>query len=343
MNKLKRLRIKNFQVHKNLEIKLDPFVTTIVGPSDVGKSAIIRAIKWLSTNRPQGDAFIQVGAKRTTVILDTEKHTIKRKKGGATNTYHLDKDDYKAFGNDVPDPVIRALNLSDINFQGQHDNPFWFNDSAGEVSRQLNKIIDLHIIDTTLSNVAGFLRQAKIEETVIQKRLAQIKERRKELKPVREQNRALKHVECLYDEWDEIAVETRKIDDLYQEGIMCQKTHERLAITTTRSEAAAKIGGWWASITGGVQNLQDIIHSIKQYKEITDKALPNLDNITRCVKELVDISNKIDALKVHIDLTTEAENLCKEKEQENIKTEKRFKDKMGRTCPLCGQKIQKTR
>lgn len=342
MNKLKRLRIKNFQAHKNLEIDLDPFVTTIVGPSDVGKSAVIRAIKWLTTNRPQGEAFIQVGAKRTTIILDTEKHTIKRKKGGATNTYHLDKNDYKAFGNDVPDPITKVLNLSDINFQGQHDNPFWFNDSAGEVSRQLNKIIDLHIIDTTLANIASELKSSRLEEKIIQKRVDDVIKRRQELKPVREQDKKLKYVEALFDTWDEITKEAEKLGKVYKEGLACKDNHKRLGEAVTKGQQVVKIGGWWASLTQETQALRDIIFIIKQQKKLVDIPLPNLDNITRCVGDMRNISEEIDALERFITSLAETQNLCDKNRVRNTKAEKRFKDKMGRTCPLCGQKIQKT-
>jgi AAA15 family ATPase/GTPase len=40
---MKKLRIKNFQIHKDLEIEFGP-ITTIVGPSDIGKSAVLRAL-----------------------------------------------------------------------------------------------------------------------------------------------------------------------------------------------------------------------------------------------------------------------------------------------------------
>lgn len=44
-----KLRIQNFQAHKDTTIEFDR-ITTIVGPSDTGKSAVLRAFKWVEKN-----------------------------------------------------------------------------------------------------------------------------------------------------------------------------------------------------------------------------------------------------------------------------------------------------
>ena len=150
---LERLTIENFQAHSKLDLKLDPAVTTIVGPSDAGKSAVIRALIWLATNRPLGDSFIRDGETRARVSLLVDSRWIVRTRGKSENTYSIDGEELKAFGNEVPSEVSQLLNLSPINLQHQHDSPFWFSETAGEVSRQLNQIVDLSIIDRTLANL----------------------------------------------------------------------------------------------------------------------------------------------------------------------------------------------
>ena len=47
-----RLEIKNFQSHKNTTIDFDKNINSICGETDNGKSAVIRAIKWIVENRP---------------------------------------------------------------------------------------------------------------------------------------------------------------------------------------------------------------------------------------------------------------------------------------------------
>jgi len=54
---LKTLRGENFQSWRELLMTLSPGVNVIVGESDAGKSAIMRMLRLLITNRPSGDAY----------------------------------------------------------------------------------------------------------------------------------------------------------------------------------------------------------------------------------------------------------------------------------------------
>ena len=66
---LKELQLVNFQSHKNTNLVFDPGFNCIVGPSDNGKSVIIRAINWIRTNRPKGSDFSHGNTKYTDVRL----------------------------------------------------------------------------------------------------------------------------------------------------------------------------------------------------------------------------------------------------------------------------------
>ena len=55
---IKNLRIINFQSHKNTTMNFSNGLNVIVGESDVGKTAIIRALKWVLFNEPKGASFI---------------------------------------------------------------------------------------------------------------------------------------------------------------------------------------------------------------------------------------------------------------------------------------------
>ena len=135
---LKRLRIANFQRWRRFEVKFDPGVTTFVGPSDSGKSSIIRALRWIAFNRPQGETFIRDGAQVCVARLLADDFEVERKRGPGLNLYRLGADAFQAFGADVPAPIVDHLKFVPENFQLQHDDPFWFSLSAPVVSRRLN-------------------------------------------------------------------------------------------------------------------------------------------------------------------------------------------------------------
>ena len=54
---IQSLKIQNFQSHKNSELVFSEGINIITGSSNNGKTAILRALGWVITNRPQGLAF----------------------------------------------------------------------------------------------------------------------------------------------------------------------------------------------------------------------------------------------------------------------------------------------
>lgn len=170
--RVKVLKLRDFQAHRELDIKLSPTITSIQGPTDIGKSAIIRALRWLCLNDFPGDDFINWDGKQALVkiVCDTGQE-IGRGKSKVANVYTLDDQDFKSFRDGVPEPVAKLLAISPINFQNQHDSPFWFSETAGEVSRQLNAIIDLSVIDTSLANISSLVRRDQERQAVTAERV----------------------------------------------------------------------------------------------------------------------------------------------------------------------------
>ena len=134
-------------------------------------------------NKPAGDHFIRWGTKEARVTLihteDKSNYRFKtiRTRGKGKNLYEHSIEGeagqtYAAFGNDVPDKIKAHLNVTEDNFQRQHDTPFWFAESAGEVNRQLNRIISLGLIDKITGDVASRIRSA----STINKTLLSMKE-----------------------------------------------------------------------------------------------------------------------------------------------------------------------
>lgn len=153
---LKTIGIKNFQSHKKTLLKLSPGVNVIVGRSTTGKSAIVRALRWLITNRPSGAPFRSHFATmqdNVTVMVRTARHrvSINRTPRGKTN-YDVDSnsDEHHAFsgiGRAVPDEVSAALNLEDINLQTQLEPHFLITSSPRDFSAAIDKVTQTEIID----------------------------------------------------------------------------------------------------------------------------------------------------------------------------------------------------
>lgn len=171
---LESLLLKDIQNHRRTLIEFGERVTILSGKTGSGKSAAVRALRWLALNQPPGnDLMGDFGRADYALVRGVfDGHPVYRKRSGSENAYRLDGEVYKSLGQGgVPDPVSRLLNLSEFNFQGQLDPPFWLTLPPPELSRQLNDIVSLGEIDDILDLAAREVRQAKSEITSTESRL----------------------------------------------------------------------------------------------------------------------------------------------------------------------------
>jgi hypothetical protein len=154
--------------------EFSPFVNVIQGPSTVGKTSILRAYRLLTKNRPSGGKFfsnfagfngetrIDLGMTGASVSLIKSIHKTKSgKKDVLSTNYKVNfegKDfDFNGVGENVPDVVAAALNLSDLNLQRQFEPPFLVSSatSAGEIARTINRITNLEQTDEWVSSLTS--------------------------------------------------------------------------------------------------------------------------------------------------------------------------------------------
>jgi len=162
---IKSLTIENYQSHKNSFLEFSTGINVISGQSNNGKTAILRALNWVITNRPQGIAFKSTFSDKketcrvSLIINDTE---IIRERNNSINSYQIgssflykDNTYFTTIGNDVPSEVSSAINISDINCASQFERHFLLMDSPGEVGRTINKVVKLDDIDALISNISS--------------------------------------------------------------------------------------------------------------------------------------------------------------------------------------------
>ena len=221
---LTKLYIKNFRKNKRLSVLLDK-VTIFRGPSGSGKSSLIGALKWLALNQPAGQGFVHWGSSFSKVKVWIDKQTVTRKRSRTKNIYLLNNSPFVAFGQGVPDPVRKCLNMTGLNFQRQHDGPFWFQNTAGEVSRRLNAIINLEMIDTTLSNLDKMYRETKIRRNDTKERLEQARAIQTRLRYVRALCGRLEALETKANAYQKEQLQAKRLQNL----LMDLEKHKRAA------------------------------------------------------------------------------------------------------------------
>lgn len=172
---IKNLHVENFQSHENSHVEFAPGVNVVVGTSDGGKSALLRALNWVATNRPTGEAFrSRWGGDTVVTAVLADGGAVERLRSDKKNEYRLFADDpqaestvLKAVGQDVPAEVAAALRLGDVNIQYQMDSPFLLSRdwSPGRVAEYLNEIVGLDAIDRAQATVDGKLRGLRAQTT----------------------------------------------------------------------------------------------------------------------------------------------------------------------------------
>lgn len=157
---IKKIMLHNIQSHADTTINFDKGVNAIIGLSDSGKTAILRAFNYVINNRPMGDELLSHWAEEMFASIEFDNGTIvtrgRDKKG---NYYRLGNEEFRAFKNEIPPDIEKALNMSEINLQTQMESPFLISASPGEVAQVLNKIVHLDDIDTATS----VIRKQKLE------------------------------------------------------------------------------------------------------------------------------------------------------------------------------------
>ncbi|MBA4603727.1 AAA family ATPase [Thermoactinomyces mirandus] len=170
MNGFKKLVIDNFQSHKHTEIELTDGLNVFVGPSDSGKSAILRALKWVLFNIPRGTDFIRTGTRECRVCLILNDGTeVTRIRSSSVNRYVLRTADgneqiFEGFGNTVPEEITRLHQIVPVrldqkelilHFGSQLESPFLLFESNQNKAKTIGRISGAHLIDNALKKTSS--------------------------------------------------------------------------------------------------------------------------------------------------------------------------------------------
>ncbi|NMA86549.1 MAG: AAA family ATPase [Tissierellia bacterium] len=196
MKYIKKVILENFQSHKYTEMEFDKNLNVIVGPSDQGKSAIIRGIKWALFNEPSGDFFIREGESECSVIIEFSDNTkIKRYRSKTRNAYYLydengDEIIFEGFGTNVPHEImdktlIRKVVLDGsrsnaINIGEQLEGPFLLSEKNSIRANAIGRLVGVHIIDDALKDTLRDGRNLNIKKKSYETNLEKLKENLKE-------------------------------------------------------------------------------------------------------------------------------------------------------------------
>jgi len=352
MDFLTEIIIKNFQSHKHTVLPLTSGFNVIRGQTRSGKTAIIRALNWLLNNRPQGFKFkstFATPAQQTRVVIKTDSGSvIERIRDENANCYLLAGKKFEALKGDVPKAIIDELNITDINFQTQHEGFFLLQDSAGDVARKFSKLVNLDIIDKCIKCVNKIINdydsKKQVAEEYIEKSkdllapYASIDEQEKELTALEVQQAEYQNLKAEFEQLQTLclnATTQRERVEFWSQWLKCEQSYLSLNSDIQEYNKQAqdykngvefynlcctqkqKVEAYtdWLSVEGPHSIIEK---DIEQYKKLSVEA--------------VDLKRSIDSVIL-------SQNLLNKIEKELQRDIEMLQKSFPATCPLCGQPV----
>lgn len=340
------IKIQNIQSHKDTELKLSPGINAIIGSSNNGKSAILRALYWAVYNRPLGIdnllshwAFDKKGnqIEPMEVTVRNDNGIVIRRRTKTENQYIVNDEELNVVKTDVPVQVEKLLCLSDTNIQRQQDAPFLLSLSNGQVAQYFNKTVRLDIIDRVLSNAESKRRKTNQEISQNEELLKEYVDKRDKYNWLDEAEKLLSKYNNISEKHDSIAAEFDKLNNELE-------LYEKYSELKTKYSSISKVKEYINKFELLNEQTKKLENDIIVIEESLDdfaacKVYPAFDTEKKLIQKFDSLNDELAKKEENINSLDESINSylklidyikgCKE----NITN---LKKQLPDVCPLCG-------
>jgi chromosome segregation ATPase len=180
MRYIKTIKLENFQSYKKETIQLTPGLNIILGSSDSGKSAILRAISFVLYNYPRNNTIIHNGANDVKVTLEFSDGTQVTRIRGTRNAYEAIDNKGKKYKLDsidkaIPDEIKALLNNPPeddfngfISYADQFSKMFLVDLSPSDLPRSLSNLTGIEMLEESakqlMQSYKSIEKQTKSDE-----------------------------------------------------------------------------------------------------------------------------------------------------------------------------------
>lgn len=342
---LEKAVVRRFQKHKKVIVKFGPRVTVLVGETDAGKSTFLRALLFAFFSRWK-PAYHRHGATATSVELHIDGHKIVRKKGKGVNAFYLDGKKLSAVGkNGVPPEVARVFNISPANVQSQLDPPFWFSETPGAISKKLNKIVNLELIDESLANAGAGVREAD----------RRLKDAREELRVAKQNEEKSRWVDDFLVRAAEVVKlaklaeekqeECEELESLVKSVRRHGRTVRALEKAVRCGEEAVAAGRETFILDDQCRQLEELVSQVKEHERAAGVRLPDIEEVRKVQQEGNIVADDCSLLEELVSTTKKArretlllkmELVAKKDQLDHLKSKVKRCEKCGSLLPRSG-------
>lgn len=342
---IKKIKIENIQSHKETELELSSGINAIVGSSNNGKSAILRAFYWLVYNRPLGVdnllshwAFDKKGNQilPMKVSIENEKGTITRFRTKDLNQYIVNGEELNVVKTDVPEQVEKMLCLTDTNIQRQQDAPFLLSLTSGQVAQYFNKTVRLDIIDRVLSNAESRRRKLNQDIKINSELLKETQKKHEKYEWLEQAEKLLIKYENISRKNVELEEQVEVLENQLQEFEKYSKVKEKYNFIPEVKKNLIKIKESENKVQELEENIENINSDLELYDSCKNKTY-DFSESKKIINKIREINTKDIQIQIN-ELEEQIENF--EDSESNVRINKReivnLKKELPDICPLCG-------
>lgn len=347
---IKKLIISNFQSHKYTELEFDKGVNIVIGTSDSGKSAICRALNWVVFNRPLGNDFRSDWGGDTFVEIHlSDGNMVRRVKTNSDNMYVVNGKELRALKSDVPEEVVKILNMDELNFHNQLSGPYLLNNTSGDVARQLNKIVNLDVVDRSLSNALSSIRSTNQE---LEREKIFCKEKEDEYESygyIIELDEECKQLEFVESDLNCIVEQQKQLDIIIENYVHINSKLSKLDYVDNCWELVNELESQRQHLVSSKKShdiLVDVIDSVERVSILLND-MKKYDRVSGDFLMIQKIQDQyMKSFKLHDVLTSLIASMINVQTQmfrvdgELRRYEDEWQELMPEICPLCGQGVK---
>lgn len=193
-----KVELTNFESHRKTVVEFDgKGLNALTGPSDSGKSGIVRGIRFALQNEPKGADFIRNGTKRATVRVHfSNKKIIERSRTKTSAGEYIVTDEngveteFKGFGNNIPMDVLNAHQMPKVelatgverslNVAYQLDGHFMLSDSPISRASAIGRLTGVHLVDAAIREKSKEIRALTVDTNAAESRIEELNEELKQ-------------------------------------------------------------------------------------------------------------------------------------------------------------------
>lgn len=307
-----KLELNNFQSHENSTIEFDRGLNVILGNSDSGKTAILRAIKWALYNEPLGNYFIREGSKDVSVSVYFNTGAIVRRfRSASKNTYYLKKFNGKeftfdGFGIEVPKEIKEEIGMYKINLDNketsilniseQLEGPFLLNEKSSLRASAIGRLIGVNYVDDALRDTVRDNKtiNSDIKSLYISKE--ELMEELKEFEYIDEYEIKLKKLSSINSKITKIQKKVETLNSLRNQYLNSKREIDNLNMTLKKYKYIDKLNDIYIKINSNVSKYTIYLNTFNRLNSNNKDIILNMKLIDSLnyVSKLEDIIPRLD-------------------------------------------------